>query len=228
MSETPFRFNLKAPTFKQRAELIDAVFREFSLVAATGSIVEAHLMSRLAISGGLPNLAGCGTTCKEVMQLCDSEENIMLIITESIDQDCGQELIAQARSQDNRLIRVLYVLQEAALARRVEKCGADAVVMATSFGTGVVATALSELQAGRRYHDPAFQRLLAQQSLISLTKREEQVLQLLQLGMTNKEIATSLAVAPVTIRDYIQNLMGKLNASNRTMAVMHAKNAGLI
>ena len=46
--------------------------------------------------------------------------------------------------------------------------------------------------------------------------------------MTNKEIATSMAVAPVTIRDCIQNLMGKLNASNRTMVVMHAKSAGLI
>jgi len=64
--------------------------------------------------------------------------------------------------------------------------------------------------------------------LISLTKSEEQVLQLLQLGMTNKEIATSMAVAPVTILDCIQNLMGKLNASNRTMVVMHAKSAGLI
>lgn len=195
MSETPFRINLKKPTFKQRAERIDAVFREFSLVAATGSIVEAHLMSRLAISGGLPNLAGCGTNCKEVMQLCDSEEKIILIITESIDQDCGQDLIAKVRSRADSRIRILYVLQDAAFAARVDQCGADAVVMATSFGTGVVATALSELQVRRCYRDPAFQRLLAQQSLISPTKREEQVLQLLQLGMTNKEIATSLAVA---------------------------------
>lgn len=97
MSETPFHFNLKTPTFKQRTERINAVFREFSLVAATGSIVEAHLMSRLAISGGLPNLAGCGTNCQGVMQLCDPEEKVMLTITESIDQDCGQELVAQAR-----------------------------------------------------------------------------------------------------------------------------------
>lgn len=228
MSETPFRFNLKTPTFKQKAERINAVLREFTVVVATGSIVEAHMMARLAISGGVPNLAGCGTNSREVMQLCDSVEKIMLVITESIDQDCGQDLIAKIRSREDRRIRVLYVLQDATLAARVEKCGADAVVMATSFGTGVVATALSELQAGRRYSDPAFQRLLTEKSLITLTKREEQVLQLLQLGMTNKEIATSLAVAPVTIREYIQNLMGKLNASNRTMVVMHAKSAGLI
>lgn len=228
MTETPIRFNLKAETFKQRTERINKVFRQFSLIAATGSIVEAHLMSRLAISGGLPNLAGCGTNSREVIQLCDSEQKIMLIITESISQDHGQELIAQVRIRNNSLIRVLYVLQDAALAGRVEKCGADAVVMATSFGTGVVAKALSELQAGRGYRDPAFCRLLSQQHLISLTKREQQVLQLLQLGMTNKDIAANLSVAAVTIRDYIRNLMNKLNASNRTMVVIHAKKAGLI
>ena len=65
----------------------------------------------------------------------------MLIITESIDQNCGQDLIAKLRSRENGLIRIFYVPQDTVLAARVEKCDADPVVMATSFGTGVVATA---------------------------------------------------------------------------------------
>jgi len=209
-----------------RTVRIDSLLKRFNVVAATGSLVEAHLLVRLGLSGGLPNLVGCGTNLEEVRQLCCGVSNILLFMTESVSPSHGEDIIDLLRKEGNS-IKVFYLLQDCLIARRIQTLDAEAIVMCTSFGTGIIATALSELVAGRRYRDPAFMRHLAQINVI-LTRREQQVLQFLELGLTNKEISVQLSVSAVTIRDYVQNLMGKLNASNRTMVVANARREGLI
>ena len=228
MNQESLRFNLKTPSFKQRTDHINSALRQFSVIAATGSIIEAHLLARLGISGGMPNLVGCGTDEDEVSQLCEDLENVLILMTESIGADFGMQLIERLRKRSGKTVRILYILQDRALAKQVNTFDVDAVVMAISFGSGAIAMAMTEILAGRRYCCPAFRHALTDQGMVSLTKREQQVLQLLQLGMTNKEIASYLSVAPVTIRDYVQSLMGKFSASNRTMVVMKAKSAGLL
>ena len=98
MTDEHILFDLTANRFQERTERVNYVLRQFNVIAATGSIVEAHLMSRLAISGGIPNMIGCGTNHAEVMQLCERKEKILLIMTESIDEDLGMQLIEQLRS----------------------------------------------------------------------------------------------------------------------------------
>jgi len=50
----------------------------------------------------------------------------------------------------------------------------------------------------------------------SLTEREMEVLRLLVLGKTNKEIAKDLFLAPGTVKKHLNNIYGKLGVSNRT------------
>lgn len=61
-----------------------------------------------------------------------------------------------------------------------------------------------------------------------LTSRERQVLALLALGRTNKEIAASLVVTERTVKFHVSSIMLKLGAGNRTEAVTLAAQAGLI
>lgn len=227
-TDTTNRFDLRDNSFKRRTARTDHVFRQFNVVGATGSIVEAHLMGRLGLSGGIPNLVGCGLVESEVIQLCEPIDKILIVMTESVGADHGLQLIEELRKHREKLIRILFILQDRSLAAGIQSFNVDAVVLATSFGTGIIADALTEILAARRYRDPAFQRILSECAQVVLTRREQQVLQLLQLGMTNKEIATNLSVSPVTIRDYMQNLMAKLDAANRTMVVINAKNLGLL
>ncbi|TPW29109.1 response regulator transcription factor [Martelella alba] len=60
-----------------------------------------------------------------------------------------------------------------------------------------------------------------------LTKREMDVLKGLIEGQSNKEIARGLDLQEVTVKLHVKTLCRKLEAKNRTMAAMIAKEAGL-
>jgi NarL family two-component system response regulator LiaR len=61
-----------------------------------------------------------------------------------------------------------------------------------------------------------------------LTARELEVLTLLGQGHSNGEIADTLTIAPRTVKVHVQNILGKLGASNRTEAVSIAVRQKLI
>jgi len=56
----------------------------------------------------------------------------------------------------------------------------------------------------------------------SLTPRETQVLKLLTLGYSNKEIARSLGMLEGTVKVHVKSIMKKLGVNNRTQAAIAA------
>ncbi len=62
----------------------------------------------------------------------------------------------------------------------------------------------------------------------ALTKREQEVLNLLAEGASNKEIARSLGLQEVTVKLHLRGLFRKLDAKNRTQAVTAALAQGLV
>lgn len=67
-----------------------------------------------------------------------------------------------------------------------------------------------------------------QEQLSSISDREQQVLQLLCHGYTNKEIAKTLEISPNTVKTHLSKLFNKLGVSNRTQALSEAKLLNLI
>lgn len=61
-----------------------------------------------------------------------------------------------------------------------------------------------------------------------LTKRERQVLSLVAQGKPNKEIARELHISIKTVETHMSHILGKLEAVNRTDAVMKAVDQGEI
>ncbi len=61
-----------------------------------------------------------------------------------------------------------------------------------------------------------------------LTPREMDVLQLLVEGLTNQAIAQVLGLSAGTVKWYVQTILRKLNATDRTQAAVRAIRAGLI
>lgn len=56
----------------------------------------------------------------------------------------------------------------------------------------------------------------------SLTRREQQVLELLAFGLSNREIGDALSISPHTAKFHVQGLLEKLDATTRTEAAVRA------
>ncbi len=63
---------------------------------------------------------------------------------------------------------------------------------------------------------------------VALTRRQEEVLQYLAMGFSNKQIANTLNIAETTVRAHVSDIMQHLHAHNRTDAVLKAQQLGLL
>jgi DNA-binding NarL/FixJ family response regulator len=61
-----------------------------------------------------------------------------------------------------------------------------------------------------------------------LSEREREILQLIAQGMSNGEIANKLSLAEGTVKNYVSNILQKLDARDRTQAAIRARELGLI
>jgi DNA-binding NarL/FixJ family response regulator len=61
-----------------------------------------------------------------------------------------------------------------------------------------------------------------------LTPRELEVLELVALGLTNREIAQRFVLGVGTVKNHVEHIIAKLGVSDRTQAVVRALEAGLI
>lgn len=61
-----------------------------------------------------------------------------------------------------------------------------------------------------------------------LTRRELEVLRLLAISLEDSEIAGQLEISPLTVQTHIRNARKKLNAKNRTEAILIALRRGLL
>jgi LuxR family maltose regulon positive regulatory protein len=61
-----------------------------------------------------------------------------------------------------------------------------------------------------------------------LTDREEDVLELMAAGLTNREIAEQLVISPQTVKKHAGNIYGKLGVGNRTEAAAKARELHLL
>lgn len=65
-------------------------------------------------------------------------------------------------------------------------------------------------------------------ALVTLTRREKQILRLVARGMSNKSVARLLAISGDTVEWHLRRIYRKLNVHNRTSAVLSAMNEGFI
>lgn len=63
---------------------------------------------------------------------------------------------------------------------------------------------------------------------IPLTNRELQVLRHVALGLSNREIGTSLEISVETVKEHVQNILRKIDATDRTQAAVWAVKKGLV
>ncbi|MGI5189537.1 response regulator [Promicromonospora sp. CA-289599] len=118
---------------------------------------------------------------------------------------------------------VLDALTVGASGFLLKRAGADEMVQAVR--TVAVGQSLLYPQALR---DLIRTRPRATAGAPVLTPREREVLGLVAQGMTNAEIAAALVVGVETVRTHVASVLAKLQARDRTQAVVLGYRAGLV
>lgn len=88
---------------------------------------------------------------------------------------------------------------------------------------------IQEVAVGRQFFPPEImQKIEAREKRETLTQREQQVLALLSGGFSNKEIMQHLNLSTGTVRTHVSSILAKLNANDRTHAVVKAVRRGMV
>jgi len=91
-----------------------------------------------------------------------------------------------------------------------------------------VGTLITRFRAGMPPKSARPQAILAHLLYEALTERELEVLQLIDAGLSNREIADRLYVSLNTVRTHTKNLYSKLDVHSRTQAIARATDLGLL
>jgi DNA-binding CsgD family transcriptional regulator len=75
---------------------------------------------------------------------------------------------------------------------------------------------------------PADRPALAPVPAVALTRREQEILELIAAGLSTREMAERLGVSENTVKSHASRLFDKLGVRRRTQAVQSARAAGLL
>jgi two-component system, NarL family, response regulator len=114
------------------------------------------------------------------------------------------------------------------LASRALRAGAQAYLLKSSVRKDLLET-IHAVHAGFRRIDAEVASQLAQHtSDDALSLREVQVLELVALGNSNKQVAKKLSISETTAKGHVTTILGKLGANDRTHAVTLGIMRGII
>ena len=158
----------------------------------------------------------------------------VVFLTEHLFDGSGLELIhSLAKSTlDHRFILILTD-NHALDPETVQNHSLSGVVLDHNIGgpTCVLVEALRAVNRNQQFIDPELNQKNTKTAINIpkiLSDRELQVLQLAASGMSNKELAAELYIAPTTARDHMQSVMRKLQVNTRTAAAVAGLKLGLL
>ena len=130
-------------------------------------------------------------------------------------------------------IVVLTMHKDATVARQALRAGASGFVLKDAAGTELV-RAIRAVVAGSAYVQPEVGGLIAgldvagPNLLDEISEREVEVLRLVALGHTSREVADMLILSVRTVESHRAHLQAKLSCGTRAELVRYALNHGLL
>lgn len=179
-------------------------------------------------------IVGIGCTLLQFQDFASSSRNadcVVVIFGGLVDEDTSVIRQCVQRAGQSKIV-VMASSAKVGYAVKVLEAGAAGYILSTSTAEQLIdaikcvaknevfitrSLAMPVINAMRRASSPA-----RKPSVPNLTAREEQILQMLLYGKTNKEIAHRLLIREKTVKHYMTGLMQKMNARNRTEVVLAA------
>ena len=171
---------------------------------------------------------------ESVLQAKDGKEAINLISTNDIDvaildvempKATGLDVLEYIRSNNIHCkVVIVTTFKRMGYFERAIKNNVDAYVLKDRSIDELMKT-INNVLAGHKEYSPELMENIFN-SHNPLTNQEKIILLKIKEGLSNKEIANELFLSEGTIRNYISNILTKLNCKNRTEAVKKSTEEG--
>ncbi|WP_294681267.1 response regulator transcription factor [uncultured Gemella sp.] len=171
---------------------------------------------------------------ESVLQAKNGKEAIDLISTSNIDvaildvempEATGLEVLEYIRNNNIHCkVVIVTTFKRMGYFERAIKNNVDAYVLKDRSIDELMKT-INNVLAGHKEYSPELMENIFN-SHNPLTNQEKIILLKIKEGLSNKEIANELFLSEGTIRNYISNILTKLNCKNRTEAVKKSTEEG--
>lgn len=200
------------------------------------AIVDDHSLFRQGVSatmraGKVLKVVAEGGCADEALDICTRMRPDVLLLDISMPGRDPLELLPDIAkcAPTTKVVMLTASEDEQHISAALSK-GAKGYVLKDIGGSELVSTIIS-IHNGQSYVSPSLaaqllsrmqQRLNKKQErdLSELTRREQQILDGVMEGMTNKEIANKLSISEKTVKHYMTTIMQKLHVRNRVEAVL--------
>jgi DNA-binding NarL/FixJ family response regulator len=196
--------------------------------------VDDHALLRKGIVGlvnaeyDMKVVAEASTGLEATKQFKQHRPDITLMDLQLPDMSGIEAMIAIRQEFPEARIIVLTTYAGDVQVVRALKAGARGYLLKADVNEELLDT-IRSVHAGHRWIHPEVAAELAEYTgREALTVREIEVLRLIATGNANKEIGAKLSVGEDTVKRHVTNILGKLNANDRTHAVTIALKRGII
>jgi DNA-binding NarL/FixJ family response regulator len=197
-------------------------------------IVDDHPIMRVGIAAilngqpGMRVVAQAGTTA-EALSLYKAHRPAITLMDLRLPDRNGVEAIREIRSiAPQARIVVLTTYEGDEDIHQALEAGARGYLIKGMSHTALV-HALRRVHAGHRFlPNVVAEALSARIPGSHLSQREQEVLQLMFAGKSNREIATELSIKEATVKSHVSVILMRLNVQDRTQAVVEGLKRGLV
>jgi DNA-binding NarL/FixJ family response regulator len=162
----------------------------------------------------------------EAIALARRHEPDVALVDLFVGEESGPE-ICERLHVARRGLRILLISGAGRISTEAARaCGATGFVP-KDWPAADIARAVRMVGLGMSMFDPDLEEP-ADAGRPALSSREQQVLELVATGATNREIASQLHLSPHTVKEHTSALYRKLEARNRAEAVQRAQRIGLL
>lgn len=198
-------------------------------------VVDDHPLMRVGICAiinarkDMAVVAQAGTGEEALRLYCQYKPDITLMDLRLPGPMSGVDAIAAIRAIESRARFIVVTTYEGDedIHRALEAGAQGYVIKGMPYQTLV--DALLKVQSGGRFLPPPVARALASRVPDSdLSAREQEVLQLMVGGNSNKEIASVLGITEATVKSHVSTILQRLDVDDRTQAVVTALQRGLV
>ncbi len=186
------------------------------------------LQNYLLTQGDLEVQGAVGTAQEAMNQIAEHTPDVVLLDLR-LGNANGLDLLAQIKRQSNPP-RVLIVSSHDgdAMVKRAWEAGADGYISKNVSSAELVKAIRAAVQGVRVISPDVAIKLGESMGLPELTDREVAIIEQIAAGLSNKEVANKLGLSEKTVKNRLIAVFSKLNASDRTHAVVIAMERGFI